>query len=70
MLCQFVNGLKKEQREILIRQDDLLRTPVVKRIATLDGEVNGPVGGGLDQSLLMSAEHAMVVVTGPVAVEL
>ena len=40
MLCQFVNGLKKEQKEILIRQDDLLRTSVetvVKRIATLEG---------------------------------
>jgi len=47
VLCQFVNGLKKEQMEILIRQDDLLRTPVetvVKRIATLEEE-----GGGVPE---------------------
>lgn len=44
VLCQFVNGLKKELREILIRQDDLLKTPVetvVKRIATLEEESGG-----------------------------
>ena len=28
VLCQFVTGIKTEQREILIKQDDLLRTPV------------------------------------------
>ena len=28
VLCQFVNGLRKELRETLIRQDDLLKTPV------------------------------------------
>ena len=28
VLCQFVNGLRKELRERLIRQDDLLKTPV------------------------------------------
>ena len=44
MLCIFVNGLRKEQKEILIRQDDLLRTSVetvVKRIATLEEETCG-----------------------------
>jgi len=44
MFYQFVNGLKKDQREILIRQDDLLKTPVetiVKRIATLEEESSG-----------------------------
>ncbi|KAJ7381806.1 hypothetical protein OS493_038927, partial [Desmophyllum pertusum] len=41
VLCQFINGLKKDLREVLIRQDDLLKTPVeivVKRIATLEEE--------------------------------
>jgi len=41
---QFVNGLRRELREILIRQDDLLKTPVetvVKRIATLKEESCG-----------------------------
>ena len=41
VLCYFINGLKKNLREFLIRQDDLLKTPVetvVKRIATLEGE--------------------------------
>lgn len=43
VLCYFINGLKKDVRELLIRQDDLLKTPVetvnvVKRIATLEGE--------------------------------
>jgi len=41
VLCQFVNGLKKDQTEILIWQADLLKTPVqtvVKRIATLEEE--------------------------------
>ena len=41
-LCQFVNGLTKDQTEIiLIWQADLLKTPVetvVKRIATLEEE--------------------------------
>ena len=32
--------------------------------------INGPVGRGLDQSLLMFAEPAMAVVTDPVAVHL
>ena len=44
VLCQFVNGLKKDLRELLIRQDDLLKTPVeivVKRIATLEEESGG-----------------------------
>ena len=44
VLCQFVNGLRRELREILIRQDDLLKTPVetvVKRIATLEEESCG-----------------------------
>ena len=44
VLCQFVNGLKKGLREVLIRQDDLLTTPVetvVKRIATLEEESGG-----------------------------
>ena len=41
VLCQSVNGLRRELREILIRQDHLLKTPVetvVKRIATLEEE--------------------------------
>lgn len=41
VLCYFINVLKKNLREFLIRQDDLLKTPVetvVKRIATLEGE--------------------------------
>ena len=44
VLCQFVNGLRRELREILIRQDDLLKTPVetvVKRITTLEEESCG-----------------------------
>ena len=28
ILCQFVNGLGRELREVLIRQDDLLKKPV------------------------------------------
>lgn len=28
ILCQFVNGLSSETKEVLIRQDDLLQTPV------------------------------------------
>ena len=41
ILCQFINALKPDLREILIRQDDLLKTPVetiVKRIANLEQE--------------------------------
>ena len=41
ILCQFINGLKPDLREILICQDDLLKTPVekiVKRIANLEQE--------------------------------
>ena len=41
ILCQFVNGLNIESREVLIRQDDLLQTPVetiVKRLANLEEE--------------------------------
>jgi len=43
VLCQFVNGLRREHRVILIRQDDL-KTPVetvVKRIAPLKEESCG-----------------------------
>lgn len=41
ILCQFINGLNPDLREVLIRQDDLLTTPVetvVKRIDTLEKE--------------------------------
>jgi len=44
VLCQFVKGIKKDLRDLLIRQDDLLKTPVetvVKRIATLEEESGG-----------------------------
>ena len=44
ILYHFVNGLKKDLREILIRQDDLLKTSVetvVKRIASLEEESGG-----------------------------
>ena len=39
ILCQFVNGLGKELREVLIRQDDLLKKPVenvLTQICTLE----------------------------------
>jgi vacuolar-type H+-ATPase subunit I/STV1 len=41
ILCQFVNGLAKELREVLIRQDDLLKKSVesvLKQISTLEEE--------------------------------
>ena len=41
ILCQFVNGLGKELREVLIRQDDLLKKSVesvLKQISTLEEE--------------------------------
>ncbi|XP_048583228.1 uncharacterized protein LOC125556701 [Nematostella vectensis] len=41
ILCQFINGLNSKLREILVRQDDLLKTPietVIKRIANLEEE--------------------------------
>ena len=41
ILCQFVSGLEKELREVLIRQDDLLKKPVervLKQISTLEEE--------------------------------
>lgn len=44
VLCQFVYWLKKDLRELLSRQNDLLKTPVetiVKRIATLEEERGG-----------------------------
>ena len=48
ILCQFINGLNPVLREVLIRQDDLLQTPVetvVRRIANLEqekGAINQP----------------------------
>ena len=44
VLCQFVNGLEKGLRELLIRQDDLPKTPVetvVKRIVTWEEKSGG-----------------------------
>lgn len=45
MFCaSLVNGLNKDLREILIGQDDLLKTPfktAIKRIATLEEESGG-----------------------------
>lgn len=44
ILCQFINGLRKDLREVLIRQDDLLQTSVeviVKRVSTLEEERDG-----------------------------
>ncbi|CAB4009613.1 Hypothetical predicted protein [Paramuricea clavata] len=41
ILCQFVNGLGKELREVLIRQDNLLKKSVesvLKQISTLEEE--------------------------------
>ena len=41
ILCQFVNGLGRELREVLIRQDDLLKKPVetvLTQISTLEEE--------------------------------
>ena len=41
ILCQFINGLKPDLREGLIRQDNLLKTHVetiVKRLANLEKE--------------------------------
>ena len=41
ILCQFLNGLGKELREVLIRQDDLLKKSVesvLKQISTLEKE--------------------------------
>ena len=59
VLCQFVNGLRGELREILIRQDDLLKTlveTVVKRIATLQEE-----SCGVPKHLLVSQVWKKVV---------
>ena len=41
VLCQFINGLDKDLKEVLIRQDDLLERPVeriLKQISTLEEE--------------------------------
>ena len=41
MLCQFINGLDNDLKEVLIRQDDLLEKPVeniLKQISTLEEE--------------------------------
>ena len=41
ILCQFINGLDKDLKEVLIRQDDLLKKPVesiLKQISTLEEE--------------------------------
>ena len=41
ILCQFINGLDKDLKEMLIRQDDLLPKPVesvLKQISTLEEE--------------------------------
>ena len=41
VLCQFINGLDKYLKEVLIRQDDLLERPVesiLKQISTLEEE--------------------------------
>ena len=41
ILCQFINGLDKDLKEIFIRQDDLLKRPVesvLKQISTLEEE--------------------------------
>ena len=41
VLCQFINGLDKDLKEVLIRQDDFLRRPVesiLKQISTLEEE--------------------------------
>ena len=41
ILCQFINGLDKDLKEMLIRQDDLLQRPVesvLKQISTLKEE--------------------------------
>lgn len=49
-MCQFINGLSPDLREVLIRQDYLLQTPVetvVKRIVNLEREreaINHQVG--------------------------
>ena len=44
VLCQFVTGLKNNLKELLIRQDDLLKTPVkavFNRNATLEKRSGG-----------------------------
>ena len=51
ILCQFINGLDKDLKEMLIRQDDLLQRPVesvLKQISTLEEEqgVNKKVATG------------------------
>ena len=53
ILCQFINGLDKDLKEVLMREDDLLQRPVesvLKEISTLDEEqgVNSKVVAALE----------------------
>ena len=62
VLCQFINGLDKDLKEVLIRQDDLLERPVesiLKQISTLEEEqgVTKKVSAAMEMPVYKSKEH-------------
>ena len=62
VLCQFINGLDKDRKEVLIRQDDLLERPVesiLKQISTLEEEqgVTKKVSAAMEMPVYKSKEH-------------
>ena len=78
ILCQFVNGLGRELREILIRQDDLLKKPVetiLTQISTLEEEqavtkrVSAAQGTGKSSNTLEDGVHTGMEEDGPSSLE-
>ncbi|CAB3984979.1 Hypothetical predicted protein [Paramuricea clavata] len=62
VLCHFINGLDKDLKEVLIRQDDLLERPVesiLKQISTLEEEqgVTKKVSAAMEMPVYKSKEH-------------
>ena len=62
VLCQFINCLDKDLKEVLIRQDDLLERPVesiLKQISTLEEEqgVTKKVSAAMEMPVYKSKEH-------------
>ena len=58
VLCQFINGLDNDLKEVLIRQDDLLEKPkenILKQISTL-GEEQGVTKKKVSAAMAISAE--------------
>ncbi|CAB4012833.1 Hypothetical predicted protein, partial [Paramuricea clavata] len=61
VLCQFINGLNKDLKEVLIRQDDLLERSVesiLKQISTLEEQgVTKKVSAAMEIPVYKSKEH-------------